>query len=229
MSHRAPIITIDGPSGAGKSTLGRMLARALNLLYIDTGAMYRAVALAVLRAGVNINDRQAVAEIARRARIELAGDPNDVRVTLDGEDVSQEIRSEQVSHLASIISAIPEVRREMVRRQREMGARGGVVLDGRDTGTVVFPHADLKFFLTATPEERAQRRYEEERARMQDRAFDDVLREINLRDERDSTRDDSPLRIAEDAVVIDTTELSIEEVFQRMMEVARARGLTEAR
>ena len=229
MSHRAPIITIDGPSGAGKSTLGRMLARALNLLYIDTGAMYRAVALAVLRAGVNINDRQAVAEIAQRARIELAGDPNDVRVTLDGEDVSQEIRSEQVSHLASIISAIPEVRREMVRRQREMGARGGVVLDGRDTGTVVFPHADLKFFLTATPEERAQRRYEEERARMQDRAFDDVLREINLRDERDSTRDDSPLRIAEDAVVIDTTELSIEEVFQRMMEVARARGLTEAR
>ncbi len=229
MSHRAPIITIDGPSGAGKSTLGRMLARALNLLYIDTGAMYRAVALAVLRAGVNINDRQAVAEIARRARIELAGDPNDVRVTLDGEDISQEIRSEQVSHLASIISAIPEVRREMVRRQREMGARGGVVLDGRDTGTVVFPNADLKFFLTATPEERAQRRYEEERARMQDRAFDDVLREINLRDERDSTRDDSPLRIAEDAVVIDTTELSIEEAFQRMMEVARARGLTEAR
>ncbi|MER3427795.1 MAG: (d)CMP kinase [Pyrinomonas sp.] len=229
MSKRAPIITIDGPSGAGKSTLGRMLARALNLLYIDTGAMYRAVALAVLRAGANANDRQTVAEIARRARIELAGDPNDLRVMLDGEDVSQEIRSERVSHLASVVSAIPEVRREMVRRQRDMGAHGGVVLDGRDTGTVVFPQADLKFFLTATPEERAQRRYEEERARMQDRTFDDVLREVNLRDERDSTRDDSPLRIAKDAVVIDTTELSIEDVFQRMMEVARERGLTELR
>lgn len=206
-----------------------MLARALNLLYIDTGAMYRAVALAVLRAGANANDRQTVAEIARRARIELAGDPNDLRVMLDGEDVSQEIRSERVSHLASIVSAIPEVRREMVRRQRDMGAHGGVVLDGRDTGTVVFPQADLKFFLTATPEERAQRRYEEERARMQDRTFDDVLREVNLRDERDSTRDDSPLRIAKDAMVIDTTELSIEDVFQRMMEVARERGLTELR
>lgn len=206
-----------------------MLARALNLLYIDTGAMYRAVALAVLRAGANANDRQTVAEIARRARIELAGDPNDLRVMLDGEDVSQEIRSERVSHLASVVSAIPEVRREMVRRQRDMGAHGGVVLDGRDTGTVVFPQADLKFFLTATPEERAQRRYEEERARMQDRTFDDVLREVNLRDERDSTRDDSPLRIAKDAVVIDTTELSIEDVFQRMMEVARERGLTELR
>jgi cytidylate kinase len=220
MRRNLPIIAIDGPSGAGKSTLGRMIARALGLLYIDTGAMYRAIALAVLRSRAKFTDTAAIAELARRARIELSGDPSSLRVMLDGEDVSDEIHSEQVSHVASLISAIPEVRREMVRQQRELGARGGVLV-GRDIGTVVFPDADVKFFLTATPEERAQRRYEEDRARTQDLTFDDVLREINIRDERDSTRADSPLRIADDAVVIDTTELSIDEVFERMMKVIR--------
>lgn len=220
MRRNLPIIAIDGPSGAGKSTLGRMIARALGLLYIDTGAMYRAIALAVLRSRAKFTDTAAIAELARRARIELSGDPSSLRVMLDGEDVSDEIHSEQVSHVASLISAIPEVRREMVRQQRELGARGGVLV-GRDIGTVVFPDADVKFFLTATPEERAQRRYEEDRARSQDLTFDDVLREINIRDERDSTRADSPLRIADDAVVIDTTELSIDEVFERMMKVIR--------
>ena len=220
MRRNLPIIAIDGPSGAGKSTLGRMIARALGLLYIDTGAMYRAIALAVLRSRAKFTDTAAIAELARRARIELSGDPSSLRVMLDGEDVSDEIHSEQVSHVASLISAIPEVRREMVKQQRELGARGGVLV-GRDIGTVVFPDADVKFFLTATPEERAQRRYEEDRARAQDLTFDDVLREINIRDERDSTRADSPLRIADDAVVIDTTELSIDEVFERMMKVIR--------
>lgn len=220
---RPIIIAIDGPSGAGKSTLGRMLARALGLLYIDTGAMYRAVALAVEEAGVSTTDAAAVAAVAERARIALAGDPDLLQVTLDGRDVTREIRTERVGHTASIISAIPEVRREMVRRQREMGAYGGVVLDGRDIGTVVFPDADLKFFLTAVPEERARRRFDEERRHESELTFEETLAEINARDQRDASRADSPLAIADDAIVIDTTELSIKEVFSRMMEAIRAR------
>jgi cytidylate kinase len=200
-----------------------MLARALGLLYIDTGAMYRAVALAVEEAGVSTTDAAAVAAVAERARIALAGDPDLLQVTLDGRDVTREIRTERVGHTASIISAIPEVRREMVRRQREMGAYGGVVLDGRDIGTVVFPDADLKFFLTAVPEERARRRFDEERRHESELTFEETLAEINARDQRDASRADSPLAIADDAIVIDTTELSIKEVFSRMMEAIRAR------
>ncbi len=218
------IIAIDGPSGAGKSTLGRMIAREFKLLYIDTGAMYRAVALAVSEAGVSISDAALVAEVTRCAVINLRGDPDSLRVMLDGRDVSDAIRSERIGHTASVVSAIPEVRRELVRRQREMGARsGGVVLDGRDIGTVVFPAADVKFFLTAVPEARAKRRYDEERVKAQEHTFEDTLADINARDRRDSTRADSPLAIAEDAVVIDTTELSIEDVFARMVDVIRDR------
>src|ERR671936_1779794 len=209
------IIAIDGPSGAGKSTLGRRLARELGLLYIDTGAMYRAVALAAAREGADPSDAERVAEVARRASIRLEGDPDSLRVILDGRDVWEEIRGEGVGSAASVVSTTPAVRREMVRRQREMGGVG-VVLDGRDIGTVVFPAADVKFFLTAVPEERARRRFDEERAKAREQSFAETLADINERDRRDSTRDDSPLRIADDAVVIDTTELSIEEVFARM-------------
>ncbi|HZH91793.1 MAG TPA: (d)CMP kinase [Pyrinomonadaceae bacterium] len=218
------IIAIDGPSGAGKSTLGRRLARELGLLYVDTGAMYRAAALAVVEAGANATDAEEVARVAARARIELAGDPDSLRVLLEGRDVSAEIRTEQITRLSSVISAIPAVRRDLVRRQREMGERGGgVVLDGRDIGTVVFPAADVKFFLTAIPEERAKRRFDEDHAKEPDLTFQETLADLNTRDERDSTRADSPLRIAEDAVVIDTTELSVEQVFARMLEVVRER------
>jgi cytidylate kinase len=218
------IIAIDGPSGAGKSTLGRMLARELHLLYIDTGAMYRAAALAVMQAGVSTMDERAVAEAVARADINLEGDPDSLQVMLDGRDVSKAIRTEEVSQSASVISTIPEVRRTLVNRQREMGKRaGGVVLDGRDIGTVVFPQADIKFFLTAAPEERAQRRYEEERLKERSASFEATLADINTRDRRDSTRDDSPLRAADDAVVIDSTELSIDEVFARMMDVVHER------
>ncbi|HZB45643.1 MAG TPA: (d)CMP kinase [Pyrinomonadaceae bacterium] len=216
------IIAIDGPSGAGKSTLGRRLARELGLLYIDTGAMYRAVALAVTRAGVSTTDAGGVAEVARRAQIRLEGDPDSLRVWLDGQDVSEEIRGEQVGHTASVVSAIAEVRRELVGQQRRLGEHaGGVVLDGRDIGTVVFPAADVKFFLTAVPEERARRRFEELHAH--DQTFEETLADITARDRRDSTREDSPLAIAADAVVIDTTELSVEDVFRRMTEVVRER------
>lgn len=219
------IIAIDGPSGAGKSTLGRMLARELGLLYIDTGAMYRAVALAVTEAGVSTSDAEAVTEVARRAEVTLSGAPDSLQVRLGGRDVTQEIRTEQVGHTASVVSAVSGVRRELVRRQRELGeSGGGVVLDGRDVGTVVFPQADVKFFLTAVPEERAKRRFEEEQAREPAQSYEDTLADITARDRRDSTREDSPLRIADDAVVIDTTELSIEDVFRRMLEVVRERA-----
>ena len=218
------IIAIDGPSGAGKSTLGRRLARELGLLYIDTGAMYRAVALAAAAAGVSASDAEGLAEVARRASIRLEGEPDSLRVFLDGRDVSEEIRGEAVGGDASVVSAVPEVRRELVRRQREMGERGGgVVLDGRDIGTVVFPRADVKFFLTAVPEARARRRLDEERARSAAQSFEATLADINDRDSRDATRDDSPLAIADDAVVIDTTELSVEDVFQRMLRAVRDR------
>jgi cytidylate kinase len=221
---RPLIIAIDGPASSGKSTLSRLLARELGLLYLDTGSMYRAVALAVTEAGVNLTDEKSVAEIARRVSIVLEGDPDSVRVTLEGRDVTEAIRTEQITHASSVVSAISEVRRELVRRQREMGRQGhGVVLNGRDIGTVVFPDADVKFFLTAVPEERARRRFDEERVAVRDIHYDETLADINARDRRDSSREDSPLAIAEDAVVIDTTELSIEEVFRQMLEVIRER------
>src|SRR6185312_1292096 len=210
------IIAIDGPSGAGKSTLGRMLARALNLLYIDTGSMYRAVALAVLESSISASDDVAVGSLAGRVDIDLKGDPDSLRVTLGGVDVTERIRSEEVTDLSSIISTIPSVRRAMVARQREMGERGAV-LNGRDIGTVVFPDADVKFFLTAVPQERAQRRYAEDRMNDSSIDFAATLADMTERDQRDSTRVDSPLKIADDAVVIDSTGLSIDEVFAKMM------------
>jgi CMP/dCMP kinase len=216
------IIAIDGPSGAGKSTLGRMLARELNLLYIDTGSMYRAVALAVMESSVSSTDDVAVGSLAARIDIDLEGDPDSLRVTLAGRDVTQAIREEEVTQMSSVISAIPEVRRAMVERQREMGRRGAV-LNGRDIGTVVFPDADVKFFLTAVAEERAQRRFVEERANDAGVEYAATLADMTERDQRDSTRADSPLKIASDAVVIDSTGLSIEDVFARMMEQVKSK------
>jgi cytidylate kinase len=210
------IIAIDGPSGAGKSTLGRMLARALKLLYIDTGSMYRAVALAVMDSSVSASDDVAVGSLAGRVDIDLQGDPDSLRVTLGGCDVTEEIRSEEVTNLSSIISTIPAVRRAMVARQREMGKRGAV-LNGRDIGTVVFPDADVKFFLTALPQARAERRFNEDRAQDPNVSFEETFADMTERDTRDSTRTDSPLKTAADAIVVDSTGLSIDEVFQQMM------------
>jgi CMP/dCMP kinase len=210
------IIAIDGPSASGKSTLGRMLARELNLLYIDTGSMYRAVALAVMESSVNSNDDLAVGSLAGRVDVDLQGDPDSLRVLLEGRDVTEAIRSEEVTHMSSIISAIPAVRRAMVARQRELAERGAV-LNGRDIGTVVFPKADVKFFLTAVPQERAQRRYEEDRAQQSNVNFEATFAEMNERDHRDETRADSPLVCADDAIVIDSTGLTINDVFARMM------------
>ena len=218
------IIAIDGPSGSGKTTLGRMLARALNLLYIDTGSMYRAVALAVLDSSISSTDDVAVGSLAQRIDIDLAGDPDTLRVTLEGRDVTEEIRSEEVTHMSSIISTIPAVRRAMVERQRELGRRGAV-LNGRDIGTVVFPEADVKFYLTASPEARAERRFHETRGQNPELTLETTLAEMEQRDQRDTERVDSPLAIADDAVVIDSTGLTIEEVCSRMLKVVHAKNV----
>ena len=213
------IIAIDGPSGAGKSTLGKMLAKELGLLYIDTGAMYRAAALSAMRNGVDLDAEQEIARVAAQARIELIGEPDDLKVVLDERDVSSDIRTLEIAQAASVVSTISEVRRIMVRHQREIGSRDpkGCVLEGRDIGSVVFPDADYKFFLTAKPEARAQRRFAEDTAKGRLSTYEKTLAEINERDARDVSREDSPLTIAPDAIVIDTSDLDLTEVFEQML------------
>lgn len=215
---RPMVIAIDGPSGSGKSTLGRMLARELDLLYIDTGSMYRAVALAVIESATNEHDDVAVGSLAERINIDLGGDPDSLRVSLNGRDVSERVRDEDVTDISSIISAIHAVRVAMVKRQRELGQRGAV-LNGRDIGTVVFPDANVKFFLTAAPEERANRRLLEEREHNPAITYNETFSHMTERDRRDMTRVDSPLVAAPDAIIIDSTNQSIENVFDQMMEV----------
>lgn len=224
------IIAIDGPSGAGKSTLGKMLAKKLNLLYLDTGAMYRAVALAVTRAGVPFRDIDRIADIAENSEIDLIGEPDAMKVMLDGVDVSVDIRTLDAAQSASVVSTISEVRRIMVEHQRVIGnsAPNGCVLEGRDIGSVVFPHADIKFFLTAKPEARARRRHTEDQAKGRISTYEQTLAEINERDERDVSREDSPLTIADDAVVIDTSELDLYEVFEQMLAKVSEKRATAA-
>ena len=220
------IIAIDGPSGAGKSTLGKMLAKNLGLLYLDTGAMYRAVGFAVLKTGADLENQNQVVEIARRSKIELVGEPENLQVFLNGENITSEIRTPEVGQAASIVSTISEVRKILVEHQRTLGenAPTGCVLDGRDIGTVVFPNADVKFFLTAKPEARAQRRYEEDRAHGRVSSYEETAAEINQRDARDVSRADSPLSIAADAIVVDTSELDLTEVYDLMLERLKDKG-----
>lgn len=217
------IIAIDGPSGAGKSTLGKMLAKELGLLYLDTGAMYRAVALAVVRKNIDLAEADRVAAIAESVRIELAGEPDALQIILDGENVTSDIRTLEIAQAASIVSTNSAVRRVMVDHQRRMGqnAKNGCVLEGRDIGSVVFPNADVKFFLTAQPEARARRRFEEDKAKGRVSTYEKTLAEINERDQRDVSREDSPLTIAENSVVIDTSELDLSEVFEQMLAAVR--------
>ena len=220
---RGLVIAIDGPSGAGKSTAGRELADRLGYVFLDTGAMYRALALAAMRAGVPLDDEATLAALAARVPIELR--PGGA-VILDGEDVTTAIRTQEVGSAASRVSVHPAVRRHMVARQREMGRAGGVVMDGRDIGTAVFPDADVKFYVDAHPRQRALRRHEELAQRGVAADLDTIEREIRDRDHADSTRAESPLTRAADAIHLDTTELGLPEVVRRMMaavETARER------
>lgn len=217
-------IAIDGPSGAGKSTVARRLATELGYTYIDTGAMYRAVALKAVRLGITVGDEAAMTALAEQSGIEFApGDNGTQRVLLDGEDVTEAIRSPEATRLSSPVSAISGVRRVLVAQQQAMGAGGGVVMEGRDIGTVVFPNADVKVFLTASEEERARRRWLERRSAGDEVTLDQIILQQRERDTRDSSRADSPLRPAEDSVVIHSDIMSVDEV------VARIRGIVEAK
>ena len=193
-----------------------MLARALNLIYVDTGSMYRAVALGVINAAISPTDVQAVTRLAESLKIDLAGDPDSLNVFLNGHDVTELIRTEEVTKMSSIVSTIPNVRRAMVALQRQIGLRGAV-LNGRDIGTVVFPDANFKFFLTASATERANRRYKEDVSKNSHISLAATLADMTERDRRDSTRADSPLKIAEDAIVVDSSGMTIDEVFDLMM------------
>jgi cytidylate kinase len=221
MRNQGPVVAIDGPSGAGKSTVGRALAERLGYTYIDTGAMYRALALKAMRSGVSLDAEEALATLCRAASIELSDGGRGV--LLDGEDVTAAIRSPETSRASSLVSVHPGVRTEMVARQREMGRDGGVVLDGRDIGTAVFPDAEVKFFLDANPGERAQRRLQELRSAGSDIALETVEEDVRERDYTDTHRVESPLERAWDALELDTTDLSADEVLERMLAAVRAR------
>jgi cytidylate kinase len=223
ISNKQPIIAIDGPSGAGKSTLSKLLARELGLVNIDTGAMYRSVALAAARRGVAPDSDAALADLCRQLDIAFERNNGGERVLLNGEDVSAAIREPEISLLTSRVAASPAVRRAMVRLQQQMGEKGGVVLEGRDIGTVVFPDADVKFFLNASAEERGRRRYEELRVKGLDVDLQQTVDEVRARDEADSAREHAPLVQAEDAVVIDSTSKGIEEVLAEMLTVVKRR------
>ena len=201
------IITMDGPAGSGKSTAAKALARKLGFLYLDTGAMYRAVALKAVREKVSLSDSAALTRLAARAKIDFKGRGDKVRVFLNGSDVSRSIRHPSISEAASRVAVVPGVRQAMVKQQRRIGRSGGVVAEGRDTGTVVFPGAALKFFLTASLAERARRRWRELRAAGHRVGLPQVLREARRRDVRDRSRKVAPLRAAPGAIRIDNTRL----------------------
>ncbi len=226
VEQRKLVIAVDGPVASGKSTTSRQLARRLGYLYIDSGAMYRAVALRSLRAGNDLTDEGAVSLTASDVRIRFCERDGGIRVLLDEEDVTDAIRLPEVAEASSHVAAIGGVREALVSRQREMGRDGGIVMDGRDIGTVVFPEADLKVYLTASPEARARRRYAELRAKGVEITLQETRRQIRDRDARDletQTRRSGGLH-AQDAVVIDTTRLSVQEQVGTILSLARDRG-----
>lgn len=222
MALKRVIVAIDGPAGAGKSTLARRIAARLGYLYIDTGAMYRAVALWAERNGIAIDEALKLEQLALAAEIELRSNP--LSVTLNGEDVTEAIRRPEMSQAASKASAIPGVRRALVEKQRRMGEQNSIVMEGRDIGTVVFPDATIKIFLDAAPEVRARRRLEELTSKGQSQlTFEGVLKDINERDHRDRSRSEAPLMQAPDAEYIDSSSNSIEEVEERLLTLVRSR------
>jgi cytidylate kinase len=217
------VIAIDGPAGAGKSSVAKRVAQALGYRYLDTGALYRALAWKAIQRGLRPQDTRYIIEMTRETRVELQQHDGEQRVLVDGEDVTDAIRAPEVGNLASPISAIPEVRENLLDWQREFGRQGGTVAEGRDTGTVVFPDAEVKIFLTASLNERARRRHKELLERGINIPFEQVKLDMEARDQRDSTRHVAPLRPAPDAVVIDTEHMSLDEVVEEVLRVCRAR------
>lgn len=213
------IIAVDGPSGAGKSTVARILAKRLGFLYVDTGAMYRALTLKALENKIPVSDEKRINDLASGVRIDLRNNSDgSLSVILDGRDVSPDIRQARITRFVSDVAKIKEVREIMVKMQRELGQKKDCVLDGRDIGTVVFPDAQKKFFIDATLQVRVQRRFKELRGLDQDITLNDVEMDLSNRDKIDSTRQVSPLRQAQDAIYIDTSDLSIEQVVDKMFE-----------
>ena len=212
------IVAVDGYSSCGKSTIAKALAKYAGYIYVDTGAMYRAVALFAHRAGLAKHLEQVV-ERLQDIHISFVQTPNGQHVTLNGEDVEAEIRTLEIGNLASQVSTIKEVRAFLVAQQQVMGEHKGIVMDGRDIGTVVFPQAELKLFLTASPEVRAERRFKELQAKGENPVFEEVLRDTNDRDYRDTHRAESPLRQAEDAIVVDNSHMTREEQMEHIIEI----------
>ena len=217
------VIAIDGPAGAGKSTVAKKVAAALDFVYIDTGAMYRAVTSRALTLGIEETDTVEIVKLAGRVNIRLKQDSGGLRVLADGADVTEEIRTPAVSAAVAVISQVPAVRQALVRLQQEMAEAGKAVLDGRDIGTVVIPEACAKIFLTASPAERARRRWMELREKGYEPDLQALQAEMEDRDRKDIERELAPLQQAEDAVLVDTTGLSIDAVVERILEIYRAR------
>ena len=213
-------IAIDGPAGAGKSTIAKRIAEIMHLTYVDTGAMYRALGLKAVRNGIDPGDAEAVAPMLTDTTVTFIKINGEQHVVLDGEDVNELIRTEEISHAASVISTLPEVRRKLVDLQREIARSTDTVMDGRDIGTVVLPNTPYKFYVTASAEVRAKRRFIEYQKKgiLGDMTYEDVLNEVKARDERDMNREFSPLRPAENAVIIDTSEMSIDEAVDAVIE-----------
>jgi len=213
-------IAIDGPSGAGKSTLAKMTAKKLGIIYVDTGALYRTIALFALRAGVDTTDEAAVSALLPQILLEMKYDENGTqRMLLCGDDVTDEIRTPEVSMGASNVSALPPVRDYLLQMQRDMADKYDVIMDGRDIGTVVLPSAGVKIYLSAAPEVRARRRFDELIAAGRDVEYEDVLSDLIKRDTNDSTRSFRPLKPAEGAVMLDTTEIGLDESFKRVLAI----------
>jgi cytidylate kinase len=220
-SRKKLVIAIDGPAGSGKSTLAALLARRYNYTNIETGAMYRALALKAIESSVPLDEGKRLAALAQQSKIELVPNPEGNRVLLDGVDVSERLRSPEVTESASRVSVHPEVREWMVASQRRMGADGGIVMEGRDIGTKVFPDAEVKIFLDAAPEVRGTRRFLQSPAAAEQESA--VLEELRARDQRDRTRANSPLIPAPDAVQIDSTYMTLDQVLARAVELIEAK------
>ncbi len=213
MKKRA-VITIDGPAGAGKTSIAKIVSRKLGYNYIDTGAMYRAISWKAFREKIDLKAKEDLIKMVRDTKIELKNRAGMVRVHLDGKDVTNKIRSKRLAEGASILATIPEVREQLVKIQRRLGSSGGIVVEGRDIGTVVFPRADYKFYLDASIKERALRRYRELKAKGEEGELAELKKAIRSRDKRDRTRGVAPLKIARDAIVIDSTDMSKKEVVE---------------